>query len=94
MEFSHKVGEKVRVYIRDLSFQHVDKAGDRLYFTGTVKEIVSKPEKVADQRFKNGFVVLKGSFMYKSFDSRLKKQEHKKIAFDDITRIIRETEDV
>lgn len=87
--FSAKPGQNVRVYIRDKAFPVGNKEGDRLFFTGTVKEIVCNPEKVADKRFKNGFVVLKGRFMNKSF----KKLEHRKIAFDDITRIVREAGD-
>lgn len=90
MRFSAKPGDFVRVYIRDKAFPAGKREGDRLYFTGTVKEIVSKPERVADQRFKDGFVVLKGNFRDKSF----RKQEHRKFAFGDITRIVKEKSDV
>jgi hypothetical protein len=82
MKFSAKTGDKVRVYIRNKAFLE----GDRLYFTGTVKEI-GIPERVSDKRFKNGFVVLRGDFIdFKPF----RRRDYRKIAFDDITRIVKE----
>lgn len=86
IKFSAKPGDKVRVYIRNKAFPEGNKEGDRLYFTGTVKKI-GIPERVSDKRFKNGFVVLRGDFIdFKPF----RRRDHRKIAFDDITRIVKE----
>ena len=85
--FSAKVGTLVRVYIKDKSFRIGDKSGDRLFFEGTLKEIVQKKNPSGDLRFRDGYVTLRGNFSTR-IGGFFRKSPHKKIAIGDITRIL------
>lgn len=82
--FTAKVGTLVRVYIREHSFPHKNA---RLFFEGTLKEIVQRRNSAADVRFRDGYVILKGNFSTR-LGGKWKRSEHKKIAIGDITRIL------
>ena len=85
--FKAKVGTLARVYIKGHSFQKGERKGDRLFFEGTIKEIVQKKNPSGDLRFRDGYVTLRGNFS-NCKDGKWKRSEHKKIAIGDITRIL------
>lgn len=85
--FKAKVGTLARVYIRDYSFRAGERKGDRLFFEGTIKEIVQKKNPAGDLRFRDGYVTLRGNFSTCK-GGKWKRSEHKKIAIGDITRIL------
>ncbi len=82
--FTAKVGTLVRVYIKEHSFPHKNA---RLFFEGTLKEIVQRRNSAADVRFRDGYVILKGNFSTR-IGGFFRKSPHKKIAIGDITRIL------
>jgi len=82
--FSAKAGTLVRVYIREHSFPHKNA---RLFFEGTLKEIVQQRNSAADARFRDGYVTLRGNFSTR-IGGFFRKSPHKKIAIGDITRIL------
>jgi hypothetical protein len=82
--FKAKIGTLVRVYIREHSFPHKNA---RLFFEGTLIEIVQKKNPAGDLRFRDGYVTLRGNFSTR-LGGKWKRSEHKKIAIGDITRIL------
>jgi len=85
--FSAKIGTPVRVYIKGHSFQKGERKGDRLFFEGTIKEIVQKKNLSGELRFRDGYVTLRGNFSTRK-GGRWRRSEHKKIPIGDITRIL------
>ena len=85
--FGAKIGTPVRVYIKGRSFPAGERAGDRLFFEGTIKEIVQKKNLAGELRFRDGYVTLRGNFSTRK-GGKWKRSEHKKIAIGDITRIL------
>lgn len=85
--FKAKVGTLARVYIKDHSFPAGERKGDRLFFEGTIKEIVQKKNLAGDLRFRDGYVTLRGNFSTRK-GGKWKRSEHKKIPIGDITRIL------
>lgn len=85
--FSTKIGTPVRVYIKEHSFPAGPHKGGRLFFEGTVKEIVQKKNLSGDLRFRDGYVTLRGNFSTRK-GGKWRRSEHKKIPIGDITRIL------
>ena len=85
--FKAKVGPLARVYIKDHSFPAGPHKGDRLFFEGTIKEIVQKKNLAGELRFRDGYVTLRGNFSTCK-GGKWRRSEHKKIPIGDITRIL------
>jgi hypothetical protein len=82
--FKAEVGTLVRVYIKEHSFPHKNA---RLFFEGTLKEIVQKKNPSGDLRFRDGYVTLRGNFSTR-IGGFFRKSPHKKIPIGGITRIL------
>lgn len=78
------IGDTIRVYITGCFFQYGPKAGEPLYFTGTIHAVGTFTSNRWSKRFEGGYIVIRGSFRV---DNGPVKVQFRKIRLTDVSKI-------